>query len=156
MEISQEVLKDYRLFQGLTDEEVNSLTEIFSVKQVKEKEIFIKANEVSHAIFLIVKGVVSVEVPRVDEGSEELAKLKAGQCVGEFVLAKEARRSANVRAMDDITLYETTREKLIALCEKQPRLGYVVYRNLSEIVVDRIRDTNILARNALSLASQQF
>ncbi|SMF50077.1 Cyclic nucleotide-binding domain-containing protein [Pseudobacteriovorax antillogorgiicola] len=156
MSVSIDVLRGYRLFSELSESELKSLSDKFRMKTVPDKEVFIHANEISHNIYLIVEGGVSVEVATPDQSMEELAKLHKGQTVGEFILAKETRRSATVRAIGELTLYETSKDELTDLFENHPRLGYLVYRNLSEVLVDRIRDTNMLARNALGLISQQF
>ena len=156
MGVSSDVLNGYRLFSDLEDADIGLISEKFRMKTVPDKGVFIHANEISHNIYLIVEGGVSVEVSTPDNSTEELAKLHKGQTVGEFILAKETRRSATVRAIGQLTLYETSREELIDLFEVHPRLGYVVFRNLSEILVDRIRNTNMLARNAMGLISQQI
>ena len=156
MGVTPEIIRSYRLFQDLSDAELNALSDKFRMKTVPDREVFIHANEISHNIYLIVQGSVSVEVETPDRQREELAKLSTGQTVGEFILAKETRRSASVRAIGNLTLYETSKDELLKLFDSQPRLGYLVYKNLSEVLVDRIRDTNMLARNALGLISQQF
>ena len=156
MSISTDVLKTYRLFQELEESELEILAAKFNPKSVADKELFIHANEASHSIYLIVEGGVSVEVVSPDNSHEELAKLGKGQTVGEFILAKEARRSASVRAIGKLELFEISKGALLEVFEEHPRVGYIVFRSLSEVLVDRIRDTNMLARNALGLISQQM
>ena len=156
MKISMSVLAECRLFEGLNDDELKELTQKFRIKTVPDKQVFIHANEISNNIYLIVEGGVIVELATPDKSVEQLAKLSRGQSVGEFILAKDTRRSANVKAQGNLTLYETSKDELVSLFDSYPRMGYVIYKNLSEILVDRIRDTNMLARNALGLISQQF
>ena len=156
MDVSIEKLKNYHLLQGLDDEALTQVAAKFKLRQVAAKDLFIQANEESFSIYLIVEGSVSVEVDTPVASSEQLAKFGKGQSVGEFILAKEARRSASVRAVTNLTLYETTRDQLLELFEQHPRIGYLVYQNLSELLVDRIRDTNMLARNALGVIAQQI
>lgn len=152
-----QILKRYQLFFGLKDEELEQLAKIFRPKTVPDKQVFIHANEISHGIYLIVDGAVSVELDTPDTGrNEQLAKLGRGDTVGEFILAKESRRSATARALGDLKTFETSRQELHHLFEDHPRIGLVVYRNLAEVLVDRIRDTNMLARNALGVISRQF
>ncbi|MFW7380764.1 MAG: cyclic nucleotide-binding domain-containing protein [Oligoflexus sp.] len=155
--IEAEILKQYPMFANLSAEDYALLSKIFRPKTVPDKQVFIHANEISHSIFLIVSGSVSIELPTPDTGRfEQIAKLSQGDTVGEFILAKESRRSATVRSLSDLVMYESSRDELLELFEQHPRMGLAVYRNLAEILVDRIRDTNMLARNALGVISRQF
>lgn len=156
MSITIDTLKSYGIFEDLSDSELEILTAKFVEREFSNKEILINANESSHAIYLILEGGVSVEVPKPDGSFEELAKLSRGQTVGEFVLAKEARRSATVRATGKLKIAEIQKEVLLEVFNQHPRMGYIVFKNLAEILVDRIRDTNMVARNALGLISQQM
>ena len=157
MSIDSSILKQYPLFANLSQDEYELLSKYFRPKTVPDKQVFIHANEISHNVYLIISGAVSVELPTPDGGRyEQIAKLGHGDTVGEFILGKEARRSATARALGELSMYETSRDELLALFEQQPRIGLHVYRNLSEILVDRIRDTNMLARNALGVISRQF
>lgn len=155
MQIDSKKLQGFRIFENLRDEEYLELASLFEQANIEANENFIKVNEFSHWIYLVLEGSVSVEVHSADSsGIETLAKLGAGEVVGEFVLVKNARRSANARSLTAVKAYRCESSKLLALFEESPRIGLVVFRNLAELLVDRIRDTNMLARNALASISR--
>ena len=148
--MSAKEIRQFMLFKELEETDYQTLAEGFTEVTLTGDDYFINYDDTSSEIYLIVEGHVCIELDTVGYGKEVVANVGPGSTVGEFALAKLGRRSANVRAVGEVRALKTSAEKLASIFQNRPRMGYVVYRNLAEILVDRLKDTNMLARNALS------
>jgi hypothetical protein len=61
--------------------------------------------------------------------------------------------TAQVTSISSVRVLATTRIDLEKIIRKHSDIGCKVYYNLSSILVDRLVDTNLLARNVLSQIS---
>ena len=141
----------FELFAGLTADELHTLASILSCKTFQEDEILIEVDTMGEEIYFIRTGLVGIEIDMVgNAGSERIAKLGEGSSVGEFILTRKARRSAMATALTPVETYMTTYEKMMNLFEAQPRIGLLVFKNLSAVLVERLKNTNMSLRNAVS------
>jgi CRP-like cAMP-binding protein len=144
-------LRKFPLFEGLDDSDLEDIATLMKTARFEREQYLIKADDLSEEIYFIESGTVSVEVDIVGRPqNEQIAKIIEGQSVGEFILTKKARRSASARALSSVHAFCTTRTELIHLFEKRPRIGYIVFMNLSAILVDRLKNSNMLVRNIIS------
>lgn len=157
MDIVKESLSRSYLFAGIKSDDLELLAKEFKLRDFNLGDVLINESDEGEAIYLIADGSVRVEVQSSDlKGSEEIARLKQYDVVGEFILAKSGRRSATVTAVAPLKVCESNRESLVKLFDQHPRIGYAVYKSLSEILVDRIKGTNMTARNALGLVVRMY
>jgi len=148
-----EQLKSCYLFDNLDESELELICKQFTLREFEANDVLIQENDKSDCTYVLLEGTVRIEIQSADgERQEEITKLKANDIVGEFILARNARRSATITAVTDLKTCESNRDSLIRLFDKNPKIGYLVYKNLSEILVDRIKGTNMAARNALGLS----
>jgi CRP-like cAMP-binding protein len=61
---------------------------------------------------------------------------------GEVALLDPDKRSATVTCVSDCSFYLITREKFLALGERNPRLALSITRELSRIICNRLRKAN--------------
>jgi CRP-like cAMP-binding protein len=74
---------------------------------------------------------------------------------GEMVLFGNKERSATVRAVTSCSLYIIRDAEFLALCNKHPRIGYMVLTTIARILSDNLRKANndiLKLTTALSLA----
>jgi CRP-like cAMP-binding protein len=72
--------------------------------------------------------------------------LYSGQSFGEMVLLGGATRSATVACVDPCVFLVIQEREFAALCEKNPRIGYKVMRNLASDLSYKLRSSNLLLR----------
>ncbi|MBQ47655.1 MAG: hypothetical protein CMP10_09345 [Zetaproteobacteria bacterium] len=151
MTVDIELFDQVALFEGLDQDALQKVAETSKLITIPDATYFINENEDTHNIFVINKGRVIVEIAgNSPDENKEIARLRKGDTVGEFNLAKQILRSASVRSYGEVELVECEKKKILELFDQEPRVGLTIYRNLCQILVDRARDTTILARNALS------
>lgn len=144
-------LRRSKICEGLDPTLIDSLANLFKPMTVVTGTQFIKHDSQSKEVFIIVSGVVEVEIPVVGKTSNSaLARLKPGDSVGEFALLRDARRSASARAVNDVNLAVANSDEILKLFDLQPAMGYCVCRNLGRILADRLNDTNMQLRSELS------
>ena len=74
---------------------------------------------------------------------------------GELALFGNKARSATVQAVSNCKLLIIRGDEFLKLCDKEPHIGYVVIKNIAEILAENLRKTNedvIKLTTALSLA----
>ena len=75
--------------------------------------------------------------------SATVHRVSAGQVFGELSLVDKRSRSATAICEGDCELIAIDREKLAELFERDSRIGYIVMRNLAELLAGRLRRTNL-------------
>lgn len=141
----------FRICAGLEDADLQSLASLLSLETIAAGTEFLRHDDANGKVYFIVDGMVEVTVPLVaNKGRAQLAKLGRGDTVGEFALVRDARRSASSVAISEVVALSGDNVALLNHFELHPRLGYLVFRNLSRILVERLVDTNMTLRNAMA------
>jgi CRP-like cAMP-binding protein len=144
----------FRLFEGLVQSDFETLAPILMFRSFQVDDPLLRVGDESYEIFFVLDGTVKVEIPLVSSNARErIATLHAGHTVGEFSMVRAGKVTADVTAVTSVRCLSTNRDKLQVVLHSHPKLGLQVYRNLSSILVDRLVDTNLLARNVLSQIS---
>jgi CRP-like cAMP-binding protein len=118
------------LFAPLTAEELLPVAELCSEVELPEGERLFAQGELGDSLFVIVDGKVKVE-----RDGKELARLGAGECVGELAALDWEPRSASVIALEPTSLIRLERDDLFDLLGDHPEL----VRALAGVLVARIR-----------------
>lgn len=134
-----ERLRSCRLFEGLSNKEIERLSRLVREKSVETGRPFLSQGDSSDRLFLLVEG--SARVYRRGEFGEEieLQDVEPGECIGEMGYFSEGTRSASVRALAPSQLLEIRYEDLERAVNKVPSLA----RNFLETVTRRLRRINI-------------
>lgn len=72
--------------------------------------------------------------------------LYAGQSFGEMALLGGAARSATVISVEACVLLVLNEKEFANLCENEPRIGFIVMRNLANDLSYKLRASNLLLR----------
>lgn len=116
------------LARELTEDQIQTLSNIIEVRKLAKNEILISQGEHDDHLYAIVKGYIEVSL----EGSrnhEVLARVGSGNLIGELAFLDGLKRTATVRAAsDDCCVYALRRNKLESLLNTDPSLVYNVMR----------------------------
>ncbi len=139
------------LSKDLTDEELKLLAEIITEQHFAKGVTIIREDSKTRDLYVIRSGRVSVRLKLPSEfGREEVIyQMRDGQIFGELSLVDGSPRSATVHADDEVAVYRFEFDKLNGLLQSQPRIGYILMRNVASIIANRVRNTNMLWRNSL-------
>jgi CRP-like cAMP-binding protein len=143
-------LRRVEIFNGLLDEELLKVAELCSAVRVPAGKTIFKEGDGGDELFIIHEGSVRVLInTRGSDGTfapSTINMLYAGQCFGEMILLNNAARSATVVAVDPTTLIVLHEPPFRQLCDTNPRIGYVVIRNLAQDLAYKLRSSNLLLR----------
>ena len=159
------LLKRYPLFDGLSDEELGFVAQIVKIRNVDAGTTIIAENETGGEVFLLEDGVVDVQktltvlMSHSELGTKERSFIRltgTDRCFfGEMVLFGTKERSATVRAVTRCKVFVVRDSDFLALCETNPRIGYVVLSTIARILSEHLRRANsdiLKLTTALSLA----
>ncbi len=154
--LTKEDILQFKIFEGLTLEELDAVFDISQEISYKAGDVILEESSygTDSDFFIILQGNVKVEIEasqRQSEGkiSKRLAVLKSGEVFGEMGLLRSRRRSAQVSAYSDLTVWKVNKKKFFQLFVYNPRLGYLIMRNLAAILTDRITDMNFMWRDEI-------
>ena len=154
--VSKEEILKFKIFEGITLEELDAIFAISQEISYKSGDIILEESSygADSDFFVILQGNVKVELQasRIQTESKinkRLAVLKCGDVFGEMGLLRSRRRSAQVSAYSDLTVRKVSQKKLFQLFVYNPRLGFLIMRNLAAILSDRIMDMNFMWRDEI-------
>ena len=157
--MNTEKLKNYKIFEDLSNENINLFVDVLEEVKVDKGENFISEGDAGDSVFLLLKGEVevnqvltlSVNKGEIDRREKALIKLSSDDYpqFGEMSMFSEGdRRTANVKAKSNCTL--GTKENLFSICDKNPDVGYKIMRNLGRIISGNLVNAN---QNVLKLTT---
>jgi CRP/FNR family cyclic AMP-dependent transcriptional regulator len=152
--LTKDDILQFRIFEGITLEELDAVISMSDETSYNAGEIILEESSFGSDsdFYVILQGNVKVEleasqVQTVGMANKRLAVLKNGDVFGEMGLLRSRRRSAQVSAYSDITALKVNQQKLFDLFVYNPRLGYLIMRNLAAILSDRIMEMNFMWRD---------
>jgi glutaminase len=126
-------LSEQALLAGLTPEDCEELRAQATPRSFHSGEKIITAGDPASSMFFLLSGMVSVKLP----SGVRLASLSHGMVVGEMALIEDVR-SADVWADVKVTCLELDIERFEDFCEKNPRVGQRILRNLAVLLDKRL------------------
>ena len=152
------VLKQADIFFEFTSQQIEKIASICDEKQYDMGELIFEENTGEDELYVIAHGEVEILIdpalvsdrPSSPSHPTTIATLRRGQSFGEIALVDQGIRSASARsASADTRLLSIPREKLIALCDGDPKLGYRLMRNLATDLAMKLRSTDLMMREKL-------
>jgi glutaminase len=134
-------LKDQQLLAGLTHEELSELMKHLNYKQYNEGDIIIRKGSSAKNIFFLESGQVAIQDSSDDHRDFTLAVINAGNSFGEMALLDKQKRSANVRALTDVSCFAMLYEILDSM-ECLASIKVKILTNLGSTLSSRLRTAN--------------
>ncbi len=145
-----DILRKASVFTKLTDEQLKKIAEGGQERKVEDGDLVFKEGDSGHEVYVVVEGRVQITM-EMDRPTEQapVHTVAPGDLFGEFALVSDHERSASARAVKDTVLFTFSREAFERLCEEDPKLGYCVLYDLSQILVGRLIKTTRELRASL-------
>ena len=143
------ILKAVELFEGATEEELDSVAAICEEKVFNKGEVVTAQGEPGDELFVVCEGFVEVlrssSVP--EQAPRSVVHLGAGQIFGEMALVDRGPRSATVKAASDSTSVLVIRQDAFEkLCDQNHHLGFLVMRNIAADLSFKLRHRHLTGR----------
>ncbi len=131
-------LRQVWLFEGLTEDQLNSLSPFTYRKKFGPGELIVEEGHTGNGLYLIVSGNVEAVKGLGTEQQQIVNKLGAGEVFGELALLGEWPRTATVRAVDSVECLGIDRWVFLAQLERQPKVGI----RMLHILAQKLRDSD--------------
>ena len=135
-----QVLGQVPIFENLTPKELKDLARLTHERFYKANEPVFKKLAPGEGMYVILKGTVEIKDP---DSNTTFATLGSGDFFGELALLDEEPRSAMAVATEASELIGFFRTDLLTLMKRGPELGNKILLNLSRVLGERLRRTNL-------------
>jgi CRP-like cAMP-binding protein len=146
-------LQQTPLFHHLEAADLESIAQIAKEVTFEKGQQIIVQGDAGDALFVMKSGAVRV-LRKGSQGTEEMARLSAGQHFGEMALIDEERRSATVEAVERSELIKIQRGDMENLMSGDVPLAQRVYKSLAKYLSLRLRQTSKNLTQMMDLAKE--
>ena len=123
---------------------LRSVYDSMTIESYQKGDVIIEEGKIGDDFYILYSGKVHIsrKTPAGDEIA--LADLTSEMNIffGETALISDDPRTATVRALSDCRCIALSSTKFLAVCDKEPLLGYRVLLKLAQRMAKTIRDTN--------------
>ena len=131
-----EALRRLPVFQKLTYRDLLKVLSVARLCEFRPEEYVIRQGEPSGAMFVSMRGRV-----RVVRSGTTVAELPPGSCIGEMSVVDNVPRSADIAAIDQVSLMEIRQRDLMVLLRQNPHLAVRFLSALCQVLNGRLRTT---------------
>ena len=148
------LFKNYLIFDGLSEQEIEKFIKLMTFKKVKKNEVIIKEGDNGDTIILLLNGEVSMTQALTLKNSKAISdnrektsiridSKKSHHFFGEISLFNEVdKRTATITATSDCEIAILDDNEIIKLCNENHTLGYKIMKNLAEKLASSLERTN--------------
>ncbi len=140
-----EALRTCELFVGLSDGDLAQIAALAAEESYEPGELICAEREVADRLFILRQGCVQVHIrlrSALGPGGEAtIEEVEPGRIFGWSSLVKQRRFTASARALTPTTVIVLHAEDLNALFDRDAHLGFVVMKQLAEVIASRLRHT---------------
>jgi len=148
------LFKNYLIFDGLSEIEIEKFIKLMTFKKVKKNEVIIKEGDDGDTIILLLNGEVSMTQALTLKNSKAISdnrektsikidSKKSHHFFGEISLFNEVdKRTATITATTDCEIAILDDNDIIKLCNENHTLGYKIMKNLAEKLASSLERTN--------------
>ena len=150
------ILREVDIFHDLSESQLEQIAQICKERVCQVGAIIFEENTASDELYIIADGMVDIRVdPSIlgtpsQTGPTTITTLRRGQVFGEVAVVDQGLRSASARcAANNTRLLVINRDNLIALCDQDVQMGYILMRNIAADLSFKIRSTDLMVREQL-------
>lgn len=133
----------FPLLHGLPLEALDALRKQGQVHTFAPGEVLLRQGQHSGQVYLILEGLVAVQVASPGGERRTLVHLGPGQTLGELALVDGGPHSADVVAVAPTRTFVLTHEAFWAFCRAHPEHGVQLLRNLAADLAFKLRHANL-------------
>ncbi len=127
------------LFADFSRSEVAVFVPQLVLEEYGPTERIVQEGDEDDAWYVVLKGEVAVTKSGVDGAPHELALLSRGESFGEMALIDQSPRSADVSAIDEVTVVKLTREAFMGIAEAGNPAATKLLWGLASVLCQRQR-----------------
>jgi len=147
--VTVDALKACPLFSELEDEAVQKIIPLCREERHPKGAVIFTEGSKADTLFLLAKGEVTLRYeicPQPDACQDTTIPVEtAGAVIGWSSLVKPRRLTASAHCLSDVQLIAIDGEALNDLLERDSHIGFVVMKQLAEVISERLRQAKELS-----------
>lgn len=147
MKITRDFLQNHALFGGVSDDDICEIIPLMKEGHYSEGDFIIKEGEDGDSVHFIMEGTVEVVKQMEDDPDcelRQLAKFGPGDAFGEMELIDIQKRSASVRALEDVAALSLSNKAMYKLYKSNLKLYTMIILNIAREISRRLRRMDAL------------
>ena len=120
-----------KLFGGMLGEELQAVEQAGQIRTFRAGDTIFSAGDPGDGFYVVDTGLVLISAVVGNNAPRPLATIGPGDFFGEMAVLDDGPRSAAARAETDTTTYFLSREQLLQLLDRRPRLALNLIREFS-------------------------
>jgi len=139
-------LAQIQILRGLDDDQLQRIQQTGELLEVSAGQRLIEEGAVPQNLILLMSGRLEVYMPDPADRSHgrRLASINPGDSCGEYGFIDRRPTSASVKAVEDSEAFMIRNDDFDALLREQPDIERIIYRNLLNTLVNRLRASNVV------------
>jgi CRP/FNR family cyclic AMP-dependent transcriptional regulator len=146
--VSVDALRSCELFTALPDPELAKIAAIASEATYDTGTVLCAERDQADRLFILQRGRVQLRIrlrPALEAGADvTVDEVEPGRIFGWSSLVKQRRFTASATALEPVVLLAIQADDLNALFDQDPHLGFVVMKQLAEVIASRLHRTREL------------
>ncbi len=134
MSLSPDVLKCIPMLQGITEEQLSQLVEVFESRKLEQGEILFEVDTPATDFFFLTEGEITIT-----EGDNIRYKLHPPAPIGELGALAGLNRNTTARANIPSEVWSITSPKLMRFFEAHGEIALPFYQSLVHVIADKVR-----------------
>jgi CRP/FNR family cyclic AMP-dependent transcriptional regulator len=143
--VSIDDLRTCELFLALSDEELQQIAAIAREEEYQVGDVLCSESEIADRLFILKSGKAQVHIRLRSvlepDGEVTIEEVEPGRIFGWSSLVKQRRFTASARALEPVQAIVIQGNELNALFDRNVHMGFVVMKQLAEVVASRLRHT---------------
>jgi CRP-like cAMP-binding protein len=129
--------------EGLPPENLERLAEIASPASWGPGEVIFREGQRDSRLYVIEEGRVALELAQLGRGRVTIMTIGPGEVLGWSSLYQGRPKTATARTVQPTRAVAFDADRLRALCDTDPRLGYHITRQILSAVAERLQATRL-------------
>lgn len=150
--VTVKALRSCELFVGLNERELEQIATIAREETYQAGDLICAERQVADRLFILQQGHVQVRIrlrtSHELEGEATIEEMEPGRIFGWSSLVKQRRFTASARALDPVKVITIGADDLNALFDRDAHLGFVVMKQLAEVIASRLSHTREICEQA--------
>jgi CRP-like cAMP-binding protein len=138
-----ETLRGVDALRDFKEEFLEQLAEYMRCEEFPPNTVIFREGDPPSLVYLIDRGTVALEISVPGGGSKRIHTVTAGELLGWTPLLDQAKMTATARTLSPTRACGIDARQVLALCEKNPRLGFELMRRTALALMKRLTATRL-------------
>lgn len=143
--VTLEVLRPCELFDGLSNQELATIAALARQETYAAGEEIVTEQGLAERLFILQSGRVQLHIHLRSslerDGEVTIEDMEPGRIFGWSSLIRQRRFTATARALEPVSAISLSAADLILLFNQDTHVGFVVMKQLAEVIASRLRVT---------------